>query len=338
MSYPIKVAQFGLGPIGQNCVHLLANDPRFQVVGAVDINPQFVGQAVAAVCGLEGKSCGTVHGSFEDLWAARRPEAVLHTAGSRAAVSFSQCRPMLEQGVAVVSSCEELLFPMHRAPEETRAVDALCRRSGGRILGTGVNPGFVLDVLPVALSMVACSVRGVEGRRVVNASLRRHPLQKKIGSGLAPEEFRRLWREGKAGHAGFQESLRLLAHALGWKMGTITEDLEPVIAEREVRTEFFHVQPGQTRGLHQTVSAVSDQGCRIHLDLTMALDEESPQDRVILDSEPALEVVVPGGVSGDRATVASLVNALPRLLCSAPGVRLMTDLPLASVFSRRENP
>lgn len=330
MSHPITVAQFGLGPIGQNCLHLLAKDPRFEIVGAVDINPQFIGQPVAEVCGLKAPSWGVVHASFEELWAARQPAAVLHTAGSRATSSFSQCRPMLERGVAVVSSCEELLFPLHRAPDETRVMDEVCRQSGGRILGTGVNPGFVLDVLPVALSMVACSVRGVEGKRVVNASLRRQPLQKKIGSGLAPEEFRRLWREGKAGHAGFQESLCLLAHAFQWKMGDITENLEPVIAEREVRTEFFHVQPGQTRGLHQTVSAVSDHGCRIHLDLTMALDEESPQDRVTLDSEPALEVVVPGGVSGDVATVASLVNALPRLLRTAPGVRLMTDLPLAA--------
>jgi len=328
MSHSIKVAQFGLGPIGQNCLHLLAKDPRFEIVGAVDINPQFVGQSVAEVCGLAENLGGFVRASFEDLWAVHQPDAVLHTAGSRASTSFAQCRPMVERGVAVVSSCEELLFPWHRAPDETRMMDELCRRFGGRILGTGVNPGFVLDVLPVVLSTVACAVRGVQGTRVVNASLRRQPLQKKIGSGLAPEEFRRLWREGKAGHAGFQESLCLLAHALQWKMGAITENLEPVLAEREVCTEFFHVQPGQTRGLHQTVSAVSDHGCRIHLDLTMALDEESPQDRVILDSEPALEMVVPGGVSGDRATVASLVNALPRLLRTAPGVRLMTDLPL----------
>ncbi len=237
---------------------------------------------------------------------------------------------MLEKGVAVISSCEELLFPAHRAPELTVEIDALCRESGGRILGTGVNPGFVLDVLPSCLSMVTRSVSGVYGERVVNASLRRGPLQKKIGSGLAPSEFQRLWQEGKAGHAGFQESLLLVAHAMGWHMENLTETLEPVVAEKEIRTEFFHVLPGQTRGLHQIVKAESAEGHKIYLDLKMILAAEDPHDYVRLESDPPIEAYLKDGVSGDKATVASLVNAIPRLLASPPGVRLMTDIPLAA--------
>ena len=152
------------------------------------------------------------------MWKKVKPDVVVHTAGSRAKLSFEQCKPMLQKGLAVVSSCEELLFPAHRAPKETVAMDKLCRKSGGRILGTGVNPGFVLDLLPVCLSGVCRSVKSVYGERVVNASTRRQPLQKKIGSGLEPAEFKRLWNEGKAGHAGFQESLLLIAHAFGWKV------------------------------------------------------------------------------------------------------------------------
>lgn len=327
----IKVAQFGLGPIGQSCVQLLAEKPWVTIVGAVDINPALQGGDVAEICGIAGKAAGKVYATFEELYAAGKVDAVMHTAGSRAVTSFEQCRPMLERGVAIVSSCEELLFPWHRAPEETRVIDELCCKSGGRILGTGVNPGFVLDVLPVALSMVARSVRGVWGKRVVNASLRREPLQRKIGSGLEPEAFRDLWHQGKAGHSGFQESLLLLAHAFGWKMKNLKEVLEPVVSDREIKTDYFHVLPGQTRGLHQMVTAISEEGFPIELDLTMALDEPEPHDTVRLDSDPALELILKGGVFGDKATVASLVNALPRLLAVAPGVRLMTEIPLAAL-------
>lgn len=330
MNRKIKVAQFGLGPIGRNCVGLLAERSNFEIVGGIDIDPSLAGKAVSSVCDLPEIEAGIIYPSFEAMWDEVRPDAILHTAGSRAAVSFAQCRPMLEQGLAVVSSCEELLFPAFRAPEETAEYDELCQATGGRIVGTGVNPGFVLDLLPVCLTGVCRSVTGVYGERVVNASFRRQPLQKKIGSGLAPEVFRSLWQEGKAGHAGFKESLLLIAHALGWKMENLTEELEPVIADHDIKTEFFEVPTGFTCGLHQVVKAETAEGHSIHLDLKMYLDALDPHDMVRLESDPPMEAYLKGGTSGDRATVAAVVNAVPRLLAANPGVRLMTELPLAA--------
>jgi len=330
MTKPIRVVQMGLGPIGQSCVKVLSTRADLELVGAVDIRPEWAGLDVSEVCGVSLPRPARVYATAGELLQAVKPDAVLHTAGSRASTAFSQCRPWLEAGLAVVSSCEELLYPWHRAPGEADQTDELCRKSGGRIMGTGVNPGFVLDVLPVVLSMVAASVRGVSGRRVVNASLRREPLQRKIGSGLPPEEFRRAWQEGKAGHAGFQESLLLLTHALGWKVEHLEETLEPVVAEKEIRTEFFHVPSGATRGLHQTVRAVTTGGFPIELDLVMALDEPDPGDRIELLSEPPLRLEVPGGVYGDLATVAALLHSIPRLLAVAPGVRLATELPISA--------
>lgn len=326
----IKIAQFGLGPIGRACLQLLAEKPWAEIVGAVDIDPGLEGKDVAGVCGLGRYEAGRVHSTFGGLCAEARPDVVLHTAGSRAAEAFRQCRPVLESGVSVVSSCEELLFPWHRAPAEAAEAGEICRSTGARILGTGVNPGFVFDLLPATLLGVCRQVRGVRGRRVVDASLRRQPLQKKIGSGQDPEVFRGLWKQGKAGHAGFQESLLLLAHALGWKTGPVTETLEPVVAERDLATEFFRVKAGQTRGLHQTVRAESKEGFPIVLELTMALDEPDPEDWIRLDSDPPVTVRVEGGISGDRATVASLVNAVPRLLACPAGIRLVIDLPAAA--------
>jgi hypothetical protein len=326
---PLKVAQFGLGPIGRKCIDLLTARLNYQIVGAIDIDPNLEGKTVAEVCQIPEAGNGRVFSSFAELCETERPDVVLHTAGSRAGTSFEQCRPMLEEGLAVVSSCEELLYPHHRAPALADEIDGLCQSSGGRIVGTGVNPGFVLDLLPVCLSQVCGIVRGVHGRRIVNASLRRGPLQKKIGSGLAPGAYLELWKAGKAGHAGFQESLLLIAKAFGWRMNNVTETLEPVVSNKEIKTDFFHVLPGQTRGLHQVVHAESDEGHVIHLDLTMALDEPDPHDHVRLDSDPPVSCRIEDGVAGDFATVAALVNAIPRLLSAPPGVRLMTELPLA---------
>lgn len=327
-SQKIRIAQFGLGPIGLACLRLLARKAWVEVVGGVDIRPELQGKTLAELSGVPGLGGAKVYASFEALAAAEEVDAVLHTAGSRAGISLAQMAPMIERGVAVVSSCEELLFPALRAPQETAEADAACRRTGARILGTGVNPGFVLDVLPLCLSGVCAEVRGVYGERVVDASTRRQPLQKKVGSGMAPEEFEALGRVGKAGHAGFQESLMLIGHALGWELGPIEEELHAVVATERIVTEHFTVEPGQTAGLHQIVKASTADGRTIHLDLKMYQGARDPHDTLRLDSDPAMEATVKGGVAGDLATVASLVNAVPRLMRAEPGVRLMTEIGL----------
>jgi len=326
----IKVAQFGLGPIGQSAARLVAARDDLRLVGGIDINPSLTGKSLAEICGLQGDA-GHVYRNFAQLADDVRPDVILHTAGSRAADSINQCRPMLEAGVAIVSSCEELLFPWHRAPEAAAEADGICQRTGGRILGTGVNPGFVLDLLPVCLTGVCREVTAIRGQRVVNASLRRQPLQKKIGSGMDPGDFRALWREGKAGHAGFQESLLLIAHAMGWDIAEVEENLEPVVAEQRIKTEHFDVLPGQTRGLHQIVQGRATTGQTIHLDLKMYLDAPDQHDFIQIEGDPSVSCRVENGVAGDIATVAALVNCIPRLLAARPGVRLMTDIPLSGV-------
>ncbi len=321
MTTKIKLAQFGLGPIGMESLKLAAEKPWAEIVAAVDIDPQKVGQTVAGA---------RVFGTFDELWQHGQPDVVLHTAGSKVADALRQIEPMARRGVSVVSSCEELLFPKLRAPEAAAALDQLCRSTGARVLGTGVNPGFVMDVLPVCLTGVSRRVERIVGERVVNAATRRQPLQKKIGSGLDPEEFRRLFREGKAGHAGFRESVALIAHALGWELSEVVETCEPVVADHDIHTQFFNVPKGMTCGLHQRAAGRCDGRARIELDLKMYLDAPDPHDRVVIEGEPPLDVVVRGGIAGDHATVAALLNAVPRILKAPPGVRLMTDLALPS--------
>jgi 4-hydroxy-tetrahydrodipicolinate reductase len=164
---------------------------------------------------------------------------------------------------------------------------------------------------------------------VVNASTRRAPLQKKIGSGLCPAEFRRRFKQGRAGHAGLKESLALVAHCLGWSPERIAETGDAVVADRPIRTRLLKVKKGQTCGLHQRAEATVSGRICLTLDLKMYLDAKDPHDAVQIEGDPPLDVVIHGGVAGDQATVAALVNTVPRLLQARAGLLLLTDLPLA---------
>lgn len=327
----IKVAQFGLGMIGIEALRLAASKPWIEVVGGIDIDPGKAGKPLMSFTGVNAHEPCKVFPTFESLWASEKPDIVLHTAGSKAGETFDQIEPMIRAGVSVASTCEELLYPQLREPERTVEIDALCRRFGAGVVGTGVNPGFVMDVLPVCLTGVSRSVESIYAERVVNASTRRMQLQKKVGSGMDPEHFREMFRAGKAGHAGFRESAALICHCLGWEVEQITETCEPVIADHDIKTEFFSVKTGLTCGLHQIVEAhVVGHGKPLVMDLKMYLDAKDPHDAVRITGEPMLDVRLNGGVAGDHATVAALINAIPRLLKAGGGLHLMTDLAVPS--------
>jgi 2,4-diaminopentanoate dehydrogenase len=285
-----------------------------------------IGQDLGVLTGMKRLHGRRVWGSLEELVARGRPDVVFHTAVSRFKDAFAQIEPMARRGISVVSSAEELLFPRLREPRLAAKLDKLCRKTGARVISTGVNPGFVMDFLPICLTGVSRVVRAIHVQRVVNASTRRAPLQQKIGSGLPPAEFRRRFRQGQAGHAGLKESLALVAHCLGWSPDNIIETGDAVVADHHIRTQYQEVRKGQTCGLHQRAEATVNGRICLTLDLKMYLDAKNPHDAVQVEGEPPLNVVIHGGVAGDQATVAALVNTVPRLLQAPAGLLLMTEL------------
>jgi len=323
----IKIAQFGLGPIGLETLKLAALKPWAEVIGAIDIDPAKIGQDLGVLTRMKGLRGRRVWGSLDELAAYQQPDLIFHTAVSRFKDAFTQIEPMARKGINVVSSCEELLFPRLREPRLAAQLDQICRKCAARVIGTGVNPGFVMDLLPVCLTGVSREVRAIHVQRVVNASTRRAPLQKKIGSGLPPAEFRRLFKQGKAGHAGLRESLALIAHCLGWPVKNIVETGRAVVADHDIRMQYLEVKKGRTCGLHQHAAATVNGRICLSLDLKMYLDAPHPHDAVQIEGDPPLDVVINGGVAGDQATVAALVNTAPRLLNAPAGLLLVTDLP-----------
>ena len=327
----IKIAQVGLGPIGIETLKLAATKPWVEIIGGIDIDPAKIGKSLADLTSLPGLAGAKVHRSLDELLAAAgKPEVIFHTSVSKIRAACDQIEPMARHGISVVSSCEELLFPALRDPAAAAHLDATCKQFGARVLGTGVNPGFVMDVLPICLTGVCRSVQAVHVQRVVNAATRRGPLQKKIGSGLPPAEFEKLFSEGKAGHAGLKESAALIAHCLGWKIDRLTETCKAMVADHDITTPPVSVKTGQTCGLHQRGEVMVAGKIVITLDLKMYLDAPNPHDSCQIEGEPALNMTISTGVAGDSATVSAVVNAAPRILKAPPGLLLMTDIGVPS--------
>ena len=324
----VKVAQFGLGPIGLESLRHAALQPWMEVVGAVDNDPAKQGLSLVQLTGLDALDGLMVCPTLEDLFREAQPDVILHTASSSAAATANQIRPALELGLAVASTCEELIYPALQSPVAARDLQVLCRHAKARIVATGVNPGFVMDLLPICLSGVCRTVESITVARVVDAGTRRQPLQAKIGCGQDAQEFRARLADGRAGHAGLRESAALLAHALNWRLDSITETREPVVAPQALASEYFTVAAGQVCGIHQRVVGRQAGAAKIVLDLQMYLSAPSPHDLITLRGRPDLNLRLAGGVPGEDATVAALINVVPRLLAAPPGLHLLHELPV----------
>jgi hypothetical protein len=320
----VQVVHYGLGPIGRSIATLVAAHPDLEARAAIDLAPELRGRALSEVIGTSSwTDAPQVVGTLEEAELDGAVVAV-HSTGSRIAAVAPQVLALVERGLHVISTCEELSFASD--DHTARAIDRSARARGVAVLGTGVNPGFAMDYLPITLSGIMPSVERVTVRRVQDAALRRLPLQRKVGAGLTPEQFRGRVEAGSLGHVGLRQSALAIASAFGWLITSYVEQTEPVVAGAVVSSALGDISPGRVLGIHQTGRAFAGDRVLIELDLTIAIGASDPMDEVLLEGGNEIEMRIPRGLPGDIATAAIVVNAIPRLIEAKPGLRTMADI------------
>lgn len=322
-----RVVCYGLGPIGVSIARLACMRAGIQVIGAIDIDPQKAGRDLGELLGRETMGIVVSADAAETL-GRTRPDVVLHATQSSLAAVVPQLQECIAAGADVISTCEELAYPWSAHPQLAADLDAAARAAGVTLLGAGVNPGYAMDALPIMLTAACAEVRAVRVLRIVDAAQRRGPLQRKIGAGLTTDEFAQRVREGTVRHVGLPESMHMIAAALGWRLDAVDDTITPVLAGRAVTTEHVAVEAGQVAGVHQVVRGYIGEREVITLELQMYVGAPDPQDTIEIDSDPPLRMTIPGGIHGDIATAAIVVNAIPSIRRAEPGLLSMTDVPL----------
>ena len=329
MRKKIRVVLYGVGPIGASMARLMRGKARLELVGAIDKDPAKAGRDLGEVCGAENAPWGVTVSADAAAVLAKPVDVVVHSTSSYLPDVMDQLLACLAAGCCVVSTCEELAYPFRKHPELSKKLDDAAKEEGVALVGTGVNPGFVMDKLVLTLSAVSQRVDSARAVRIVDASKRRLPLQKKIGAGMTPEEFRAQVAVGVIKHHGLPESIAMVADGLGFALDEITETIDPVIAEETVRTQFLEVAAGQVAGVHQVARGLSRSEEKIFMELKMYVGAKDPADTIELRGEPNLKLVIPGGTHGDIATAAVVINAIPAILAAPAGLTSARDLPLA---------
>ena len=336
MPRTLKVAIVGFGPAGQAVARAVLETPNLKLVAATDPAPLLAGKDVGSVLGLPRKLGVKLDGEPARFFKKVRADVAFVCTSSLLKDTKPQIAALVSRKMRVLTTCEELAWPSPPRLSAFRELDRLAKRKKVSVLATGVNPGFAMDVLALTLTAPCARVRRVSVTRVVDAAARKLPLQRRVGAGLNLGQFRRAVTEGTVRHVGLVESAHMIAACLGWKLERIDETLEPAIAPRDLDTEYLRIPAGAAAGIKQAVRAYRNGELAISLDLQVYVGAEAPRDHVLIDGDPPVDATLAGGVNGELATAAILLNSLPRVLASPPGMLTARDLPLVHSLNPQE--
>ncbi len=328
----IRVVHVGLGPIGSGVVRQVAGRKGLQIVAAVDVDRDMAGRDLGDVVGLGRKLRIKVSPDLAKTIKAAKPDvAVVCTSSSLKKVA-PLCEQIVNLRVPIVSTTEELSYPAAYNRRVWARLDQVARKKKVAVLGTGVNPGFAMDALAIALTAICERVDRIEIQRVQDARVRRLPFQQKIGAGLTREQFQSKVDDGSVRHVGLTESIQMIADAMGWKVDRITDEIWPKMAEQAVESELLAVDAGYVCGIIQDGTGyVKDQPLiKLHMEAYLGAPESF--DAVTVEGSPRITQKIAGGLHGDIATTSIVVNSIPKVLTAAPGLRTMRDMPLPSFF------
>lgn len=331
----IRVLHVGLGPIGAAVARQITQRRGFQIVGAVDIDPSIAGRDIGDVIEAGRKLRVNVTADIGRTIRATKPDvAVLCTSSSLQAV-VPQFEDVIKRKVPIVTTTEEAAYPAWYSRRIAARLDAMARKAKVAILGTGVNPGFAMDALPIMLTAVCERVDRIEVQRVQDARVRRLPFQQKIGAGLTPEQFEQRVKSGHVRHVGFTESIQMIADAVGWRLDRVVDDVAPKIATATVASDLLAVDAGYVCGVIQTGAGYVKGEPKIQLRLEAYLGAPHAYESVLIEGSPRIHSTIDGGIHGDIATASMVVNSIPAVITAEPGFRTMRDMRLPSFFGGR---
>jgi len=331
----LNVVSFGVGVIGSLTARFILKEKKKQLnlVGAYDIDPKKVGKDLGAVIGLDHTTGIRISDDLEGVLA-DNVDVAIHTTSSYLKGAYPQIESVVSRGVDIVSSCEELSYPYVVDRQLSAKLDLLAKKHGATVLGTGINPGFLMDALPIALTAPCESIRKIRISRRMNAATRRVPFQKKVGAGLTKGEFQSAIKNHQiSGHVGLEQSVSMLADAIGWKLDRVEIGrVEPVIAERPTSGGYVKIPAGRVTGVMQSARGLVGGEPLIDLNFAAFVGSEEEYDRVEIDGVPPVNCRISPCVHGDHGTVAMLVNMVPKVANAPPGLLTMKDIQLPSAF------
>ncbi|MEX2746374.1 hypothetical protein AB3480_35415 [Rhizobium mongolense] len=336
----MRVMQYGIGAMGGLMLRLLAKRNDVTIVGAIDNDPSKIGRDLGDL--LQEPALNGIQVSSPEMTDNMKADVALHATTAFAAEAYPVVASLAARGINVVTITQELFFPLGPNIGVAEEIDRQAKIGGSRVTAVGINPGFILDVLPISASSPCWEISRVDGRRVVDFSPYGPDEMRHIGAGLTEPEFVLGANDGTIGHIGLLETAGMVAVSMGLDVDELRQTKSAIITSRRRRTSFIEIEPGRVCGFRQSVVGLSKGDERLRFEMVGLLDpddrDEPLGDRVRISGSPAVDVVVKEQISqlGGLGTAAVAVNTIPRLMDAVSGFHTSQQLRTPSIWSKYE--
>lgn len=325
----INVIQIGLGPIGQQITRFITDREGLSIVAAIDSDSGKTGKDLGEHAGLEKMGIPIARDIDSAEGVSRADIAIISTVSSLEDVE-GQLREAAGRGLDIISTCEELVYPWDTQPERASQIDHYCKEHEVSCIGTGVNPGFMMDYLPSVITSVCCDVDFIKVERFQDAAPRRKSFRDKIGVGLSARQFEE--KREEISHVGLKESVYMIGDAMNFSLNKVDESLDPVWAEEPVQNDRIRIKQGEVAGVQQIAHGYCDDQTCIELIFRAAVGLENPHDSIEIVGEPDFTSTIEGGVNGDITTASLIVNTIRPVQQADPGLNTMLDIVAPTYF------
>ena len=329
----VKVIVWGLGAMGSGMAKMLLNKKGVDIVGAVGRGSK-IGKSMYELIGVEkGDRPEVLVGTPEDVITEKAADVVLCCTDSYTKVAFDRLKFVLEKKINVVSSAEEMAYPKAQQPELAAQLDEIAKANGVSILGTGINPGLIMDLLVVIMTGCCESVDHIISRRVNSLSPFGPVVMTEQGIGITVDEFKKGVETGHlAGHVGFKESINMISDAIGWKVEKVTTSMDPIVTDVDRKSPYGFAKAGNVAGVAMKGYGYIDGELKIEMDHPQQIEPEqvgvNTGDYVIIKGTPNINMVNSPEVPGGIGTIAMCVNMIPQIINAKPGLQSMITLPV----------
>ncbi|MFX1418384.1 MAG: hypothetical protein ACFE9N_05630 [Promethearchaeota archaeon] len=331
MRKKFNIIQVGLGPMGRLITNLLLKRNNINLIAVIDINPKLIGKKLSELPEIDYETDLTIDPDLDTVLTKKRIDLAVIATSSSIKEVVPLINKVVKFGCHVISICEELSYPFQDHPKLSKELDHLAKSKNVTIVGTGINPGYLMDLLPIVITAPCQNIISIKVTRMMNSAKRRVPFQKKIGTGLTVEEFhKKISNKEITGHVGLTQSIQMIVAALGIEYDDIIE-LPPkeIITEKEFTTSYGEEVPkGYVCGLQSKAFAKKDEKEIITLDFIAYVGDHEEFDSIVIEGTPNIHQKIIGGVHGDLGTSALVANLIPIVIQARAGLLTMKDLPV----------
>ncbi len=331
----IKVVIWGFGAMGKGMAEMLLMKKGVSIIGVCDVHPDLIGEPLYKVLNVEKKDHNMIEitDDIDKLLNKNTCDVVLLATDSYTKKAFPKMKRILEQGINVISTAEEMAYPKAQEPELAEQLDKIAKQHGATVLGTGINPGFIMDLLVVALSGVMTDVKHIEANRVNSLSPFGPAVMEEQGVGITKEAFEEgVNNKTLAGHVGFSESIHMIADAIGVKIDRFEQLIKPIVSTVERKSKYGYAKAGHVAGVNMTGQGIINEKVFIDMKHPQQIEPElegtSTGDYINIKGTPDVHMAITPEIDGGIGTIAMCVNMIPHVLNAKPGLKTMLDLPV----------